>query len=322
MQRRSMMAGMAATLVLGSAATRAIAQPQPVRIVVGFPPGGGFDTVARQLATPFQTLIDRPVVVENRTGAAGRIALDYLKHAPKNGEVIAVAHQGVLTLSPYVYKNVPFDPVKDFTPITRLVTFDYCLAVGTAVPATNLADYLKWLRDNPTKAAHGSSGNGTTPHLLGVWFHQKIGVPAIHVPYRGTPPIVIDLVGGRLPSSVNTVGDLLEQHRAGKVRILATMGATRNAQTPDIPTLKESGIDIVVPGWVGLYGPGAMDPRVVQSYNEMAVKALATPALRDSMAGLGWSVSPTTSADMGKIQRDELAAWAPIVKASGIQPEE
>ncbi len=322
MKRRNFNAA-ATSLLLATLASAVRAQStQPIRIEVGFPAGGGFDNIGRQLATPLGEILGRNVIVENRTGAAGRIALEYVRAAPPNGEVISVTNQGAMTLFPYIYRNLRFDPVKDFTPISRLVTFDYAIAVGSAVPVRTFAEYMDWLQKNPGKGSHASPGNGTTPHLLGVWFHQKIGIPAVHVPYRGSPPMVVDLIGGQVVSSLNTVGDLIEFHRSGKIRILATTGAERSPLLPDVPTLKESGVDIVVPGWVGLYGPAGMAPDLVASYNQAVAKALQAPALKENMLKLGWTISPSSPAEMGEQQRKELAAWAPVVKASGITPED
>ncbi|MGA0569407.1 Bug family tripartite tricarboxylate transporter substrate binding protein [Variovorax sp. VNK109] len=322
MQRRNFNSAGAALLLSAIAQGVRAQATQPVRIQVGFAPGGGFDTIGRQLAPPLADALGRQVIVENRTGAAGRVALDYVRQAVPNGDVISITNQGAMTLFPYLYKNLPFDPVKDFTPITRLVSFDYVLAVGPGAPVNTFAEYLDWLKKNPEKGNYASPGNGTTPHLLGIWLHQKTNLPAVHVPYRGVAPAMPDLISGRLISAINTMGDLIEFHRAGKIKIIATMGSERSPFLPNVPTLKESGIDIVVPGWIALYGPAKMPADTLQKTHAAVTQAMQATSFKEGMLRLGWTASPSTPTEMGDQQRRELAAWGPVIKAAGIQPEE
>ena len=198
--------------------------------------------MARLLADKMRVTLGQPVVVDNKPGAAGRVALGEVKRAAPDGQTLVLAPSGALVVSPWLYKNLGFDPVSDFTPLARVVTFDFAITAGPAAPAGDLKTILVWMKDNPGKANYGTPGAGTVPHFTGVLLSQGAGTPMTHVAYKGGAPAVNDLLGGQIPLMVDTPLETIEHHRAGKLRILAVTGEARTKSLPDVPTLKEQGI--------------------------------------------------------------------------------
>lgn len=322
MNRRSFNKGLLAMVAFGLSGVGRAQTPAITKLLVGFQAGGSFDTLARILAPALQEHFGNQVIVDNRSGAAGRLALEAVRDAKPNGEAFAVTPQGAMTLFPYVYKNLRFDPSRDFTPISRLVSFDYALTVGSGTPARTLPEYIQWLNANPGKAIYASPGAGTTPHFLGVGFHRAVGVPGTHVAYKGSAPGVIDVTGGRVPSMFSTLADAIQHHKNGAVRVIATTGAVRSTFLPEVPTLKESGIDLVVPGWIGLYGPANMPASLQSAYQKGVEVALQSQAVQARLASYAMVPAPSTSLELASLQKAELALWGALVKASGFTPEE
>ena len=324
MQRRQLLRGAAgAALVPAAGPLRAQPQPQgPVRIIIGFAAGGGVDALARLVAERLKDTLGRQVIVENKTGASGRLAVEAVKAAAPDGETLLIAPQGPMTLFPYVYKGLRFDPNKDFTPLSRLVVTDFCLAVGPEAPVTDVAGFKRWAKAAAGKATYGTPGAGTIPHFLGARIAHGLDIEMIHVPYRGGAPAVMDLAAGTVSAAVVPISDPFELHKAGKVKILATTGAERSRLVSGIPTLKESGVDLDVTAWYGLYGPAGMPPELARKLQAAAAASLREPALQERLAKIGLVASPTTSAELLAQQRAELAMWGPIVKASGFTPED
>jgi tripartite-type tricarboxylate transporter receptor subunit TctC len=294
-----------------------------MKVLVGFPPGpGGFDFVARQVVNHLPGDFGRTAIVENRAGASSRIALDALKAAKPDGETIMLVSQSPLTIFPYIYNNLRFDPVADFTPISRAVTFDYTITVGPAAPVKTLAEFIAWYKSNPDKALYASPGTGTTPHFIGEALNLKLGISATHVPYKGGSPAITDLLAGQVPVQFDTVSAAIDHHRAGKLRILATLGPDRSPLLPEVPTLKESGIDIAINGWCGFYGPAGMDAAIVEKYNKAIGAALANPNVKAGLERVGMSPAPSSPGALAALQREEREMWGPIIKASGFKAED
>ena len=248
--------------------------------------------------------------------------MELVRAAKPSEDVFVVAPQGSLTLFPYVYKNLRYNPADDFTPVSRLITFDYALTVGPGTPARNLAEYVSWVAAHPTNAIYSSAGAGTTPHFVGVAFHRAAGVPGTHVPYKGSAQALPDLLSGRVPAMVATMADSLQQHRAGQLRIIGTAGAERSTLVPEVQTFQEAGIPVVVPGWNGLYGPKGIPASRLGDFNAAVQKALATPLVITKLLGLGMVSAPSTSSELAELQKREFTFWGPIVKSSGFNPEE
>lgn len=321
MDRRDLLLHAGALTLAGLCLTRAHAQTAPIRVVVGFSPGGSVDALARMTADALAGASGRPAVVENKTGAGGRLAVDLVRGAPADGDTLLVAPQGPMTLFPHVFKTaLRYDPARDFSPVTRLVTGDFALTVGPMSGAKDVAGFRDWLRQAGAGATYGSPGAGTLPHFVGVSVAQKLGVPMTHVPYQGSAKSMIDLAGGNVASAVSPVTEALELHKAGKVRIVATTGAVRSPFTPDVPTFKELGIDLEVPLWFAVYGPAGVPAATVERLRAAIDKAYATPAAGERLSKLGLVAAPLAPAEMESLRQRESAMWGPVVAASGFAP--
>jgi tripartite-type tricarboxylate transporter receptor subunit TctC len=319
MDRRSLLGGglAAAALALGAPVR---AQTSPIRIVTGFAAGGSVDGVARLLAEQLGADLGRPVIVENRTGAAGRLAVEAVKAAAPDGDAMMLVPQGPMSLFRYVFRNLKFDADKDFAPISRVCVGDYALTIGPSVPAKDFAGFREWLKSAGDKVSYGSPGAGTIPHFLGVSTARALGVPMVHVPYRGSALSLTDVAGGQIPCMFSPVGDAIEQHRAGRVRIVATMGAVRSPFLDGVPTMKESGVDVDVPLWYGLYAPAGVPAPTLARLRAATVAALSSPASKERLNRLGLVPAPSTPEELIALQQREAAFWGPVVAASGFTP--
>ncbi|HEX2542368.1 MAG TPA: Bug family tripartite tricarboxylate transporter substrate binding protein [Caldimonas sp.] len=314
----------AAALALGlAAAPLAHAQDKPMmRILVGFPPGGSVDIVARLLAEHMKTTLDQNVIVDNKPGAAGRVALGEIKRAAPDGNTLVLAPSGALVILPWLYKNVGYDPIKDFTPIARVTTFDFAVTAGPAAPAGDLKAVLAWLKANPGKANYATSGAGTVPHFAGQLLAQETGIPLTHVAYKGGALAAQDLLGGQVPIMIDTASETIEHHKAGKLRILAISGETRSAVLPDVPTLKEQGVNVVADAFFGLYGPAGMPADRVQKISDAVAKALATPEVQAKIRAVALTPSYASSQSLATTQAAHLKRWEAPIKASGYTVEQ
>ncbi|MBL8301958.1 MAG: ABC transporter substrate-binding protein, partial [Ideonella sp.] len=316
MDRRRALVAVPATLALACAR----AQTTPVRVLIGFAPGGSVDALARLAAEAIQQGTGRNALVESRTGAAGRIAVEAVKAAAPDGDTLLVAPQGPMTLFPHVFRGLKFDPAKDFVPISRLAAGDYALTIGPAVPAKDIAGLRTWLRTAGDKATYGSPGAGTLPHFVGVSIARAMGVTMTHVPYRGSALAMNDLAGGTLAAAVSPVTEALELHKAGRVHIVATAGAVRSPFVEGVPTLKESGIDVDLPSWFALYAPAATPPATLDRLRQAVYAGLTTPAAKERLARLGLVPTPSSTPELLAVQARERAMWEPVIKASGFTP--
>jgi tripartite-type tricarboxylate transporter receptor subunit TctC len=315
-RRQTLLAGLG--LALMSAGSQA--QAPTTRVVVGFAPGGSVDALARLVGDALQTGMGRTAIVENRTGAAGRLAVELVKAAPPDGSVLLLAPQGPMTLFPHVFRGLRYDPGRDFVPVTRVASGDFALTIGPLVPAKDLKGFVAWLKGAGDKASYGSPGAGTIPHFVGVAFAKQIGVPMTHVPYRGSALSMNDLAGGTIAATISPVTEALELHKAGRVTIVATTGATRSPFVSGVPTLKEAGIDLVVPLWFAVYAPAATPAELLDRMRAAIQKSLATPEAKDKLGRLGLVPAPSSSAELLAVQRRESDMWAPVVQASGFTP--
>lgn len=319
MKRRQFAALAALTLAL--AAPAALAQDRAIKIMVGFPPGGSADVIARLLAQKMAVTLGQPVIVDNKPGAAGRLVLGELKRAAPDGQTLVLSPSGAMVVAPWLYSNIGYDPIKDFTPVSRIVTFDFAVTAGPAAPQGDLKSVLAWMKANPTKASYGTSGAGTVPHFAGLLLSQVAGVPITHVPYRGGAPAAQDLIGGQIPLMVDTASETLEHHKAGKVRILAVTGEQRSRALPDVPTLKEQGINMAADAFFGLYGPPGMPADVVARLDRAVAEALRQPDVQEKIHNFGLVPNHAPAADLAATQASHLKRWEAPIKASGFKPE-
>ncbi|EYS90387.1 ABC transporter substrate-binding protein [Cupriavidus sp. SK-4] len=312
----------AATLALAAALPMgALAQDKPpLKLLVGFAPGGSVDVVARLLAERLRLPLGQQVIVENKPGAGGRLVLGEAKRAPADGNTLVISPSGALVISPWLY-NLNYDPVKDFTPIARAVTFDFAVTAGPAAPAGDIRAVLNWLKANPARANYGTSGAGTVPHFAGVLLSQASGVPLTHVAYKGGAPAVSDLLGGQIPIMVDTISETIEHHRAGRLRILAVTGNARSPALPDVPTLKESGIDATAEAFVGLFAPAGLPADKVKRLSDAIAEVLKAPDLQARIREIGLNANYAGPQQLGETQVAELRRWERPIKASGYKAE-
>lgn len=299
----------------------ALAQERTTRILVGFPPGGSADVVARLLADRMRVSLAQNVIVDNKPGAAGRLALSELKRSAPDGSTLIFSPSGAMVIHPWLYANLGYDTAKDFTPISLVSTFDFAVTAGPGAPAGDLKTVLAWMKANPSNANYATSGAGTVPHFAGLLLSQAAGVPMTHVAYRGGAPAAQDLIGGQVPLMVDTAVETIEHHRAGKVRILAVTGAQRNRALPEVPTLKEAGIDITADAFFGLYGPPGMAPELVQRIDRAVAETLRLPEVQERIYSLGLVPAHAGPAELAAIQAAHLKRWEGPIKASGFKAE-
>ncbi len=300
-------------------------QARTTRFVIGFAPGGAADVVARLLATRMRFEAGGNGIVDSKAGAGGRIAVDAVKTAEADGTTLLVTPGSIMTIYPFVYSKLSYDPVKDFKPVTPLASVPYSLNVGPMVPASvkTMKDFAAWAKANPDKASYGSPGNGTTPHYVGVMFAKEAGFSYVHAPYKGGAPALLDVMGGQIASSVNVVSEVVPSALAGKVRVLAVSSAQRLPQLPEVPTFAEAGFgDLQSQEWFGLFAPAATPAATVKRLQASAVEAYATAEVKQALDKLAFSVNTSSSEDFASLLRRDLDRWGPVVKATGFKIED
>lgn len=303
---------------LGLAALPAAAQDKPpLRILVGFPPGGSADVLARLLGEAVRDDFST-ITVENRPGAGGRIALMAAKTARPDGQTVIVLPSGPMVLFPHVYKKLDYDAVKDFTPVTLIARFQFGVVSGPATGVKNVAEMLAKAKADPKTATYGSPGLGTLPHFMGVLLEQSTGVAFNHIPFQGGAPANTALVGGHIGYKFDVVSETAELHKNGKVRIIAVTGASRDPQVPEVPTLKESGVNMEASAWFAMYGPAGLAPDVLARLERAVSAAVKKPAMQERMLKLGYEAVGSTSAELAAAQRADLARWEKPIKATGV----
>ncbi len=321
MDRRNFLAGCVA-LPLPASLSHAFAQSGPLtRIVFPFAPGGGGDTLLRILADRLQPLLDRSFIVENRTGADGVIGIRTVKNASPDGTTLLATTGPTMYLLPMVETNPSFDTAKDFVPVSLLARFEFGIVAGPGADARDFKGLVAWLRANPGKAAFGVPSNGTIPHFAGSKLEQALGISMTRIPYRGSAPIVTDLVGGHLPFGIITIADAMPQHQAGTIRIVAVTSATRSPFLPDVPTLKENGIDLVADAWYGMWLPAGGSTAFARQLSDAIATVLARPEVKEKLMQLGFIPVGSTPDDLAQQLAADTALWQPIVKATGYRIE-
>jgi tripartite-type tricarboxylate transporter receptor subunit TctC len=295
-----------------------MSQAQNVRILVGYPPGGGVDALARLFAPPLSEALNRTVVVENRAGASGQLAPQALKAAAPDGNTLLLAPSAVMVVAPHTYSKLPYSPLEDFVSVAHTGTFEYGLIVAANSPVKNLKDWTAAVKATPTAGAYGTPGLGTGPHFVGMMLAQEAGLKLESVSYKGVAPATTDLIGGQVPSVILPYGQLDPFIKAGRVRVLAHTGDARSSSLPDVPTFKELGYpSLEIVDWYGLFAPAGTSPEIVQRYNAAINQALRSPEVRAKMAALGLGVREMRPDAMAAMVRSDFARWRTVVKASG-----
>jgi tripartite-type tricarboxylate transporter receptor subunit TctC len=319
---RTIQIALAAILAL-AVAGHAAAQigESPIRIVIPYPAGGVGDTAARMIADSMRTRLNRAVIIENKPGAAGRLGIQSVKDAPADGSVLLFTPIAPMVVFPHVYDNLAYDPARDFQPISQIGTFDLGVAVGANVPAKNLKELVDWLKAHPDQAAYGTPAAGSLPHFFAVLFARHAGIDLRHVAYKGNPQAITDLIGGHLPMHFTSTQDLVESHKAGRLRVLATSGRERSTALPEVPTFTESGYAIRGEGWYGIYAPARTPAEIVVQLNRAVVEAVRADEFNKRLTPLGVQPTGTSPEEFSRIQKSDSELWGPVVKASGFKPE-
>jgi tripartite-type tricarboxylate transporter receptor subunit TctC len=296
---------------------------QPIKIVFPFAAGGIGDAFARMLAENLREgLTGQPVVVENVTGAAGRAGTRNVVTAPADGKTLLFTPIAPVAVHNHVYKDLGYDPLTDLAPVSLVAEFEFAIAVGPSTPAKTLKELVDWAKANPAKASYGSPGAGALPHFFGVLFGKAAGIDLVHVGYKGSAPALTDLVGGQIPIVVTTTSDLLAQHLAGKIRMLATSDSKRSPLVPDVPTFKESGYDIVGTSWYAVFAPAKTPADVREKYAKILAAAVQRPETKEKLLKMGLYAAGSTPDELGKVQKRDSALWAPAVAASGFKADQ
>jgi tripartite-type tricarboxylate transporter receptor subunit TctC len=294
----------------------------PIHILVGFAAGGTTDVTARLMADKFREALGQPVVVENRAGAGGRIAAEALKNAAPDGSTLLLAPIAVPVLAPLVFKQLGYDPAKDFAPVAHVANYPSVFAVGADVPAGTVPEFVAWAKSRGAQASFGTPAAGGLPHFFGLMIGKASGIEMVHVPYKGVGPLALDLAGGQIPAGISALSDMLQLHRAGKLRIIATSGARRSPLLPAVPTFGEQGFPAVVgDGWIAFYAPAKTPKPVIEHWSALIAKVVRTPEITARLIDLGLEPTGTTPEELAAIMAADTARWAPIVKASGFSGE-
>ncbi|MBB4428530.1 tripartite-type tricarboxylate transporter receptor subunit TctC [Bradyrhizobium sp. CIR48] len=321
MDRRSFIAG-GLSLPLLAQAIGAHAQSGPLtRIIFPFAAGGSGDALCRLIAEQFGGPLGRTMIVENRTGGDGLIGIRAVKGASSDGNTILVTTGPTMYLLPMVENQPSFDAARDFVPVSQLVRFEFAVVASPAIGVGSFSELVTWLRANVAKAAYGTPGSGNIPHFLGWRLEQILGLSMTRAPYRGSALVMNDLIAGHLPFGITTVSDAIAQHRANGVRILAIASAERSPFVPDVPTLKESGIDLVADGWYGMWLPAGSPPDFAEKLSAAAVAMLAKPEVKEKLTAIGLIPVGSNADGLSKELAANTAFWQPIVKATGYKIE-
>lgn len=319
-RRHALLAALLAALVPAATLAHGAFPSKPLRMIVSFPPGGAADQIARAVSQPLQDMLGQPVVVENRAGANGNIAADFVAKQPADGHTLLMSSGGTVSINPHLYAKMPFDPVKDLTPVAAAARVLVFLEVNPArLPVNTVGEFIEHLRKNPGKLTFGSPGNGSSPHLAAEMLKAQAGVFATHIPYRGAAPAMQDLLGGQVDFMFDP-GIGLQHVKAGKLKLLAVGSPQRSPQFPDVPTLDEAGLKgFDADTWFGFYAPAGTPEPVVARLNADINRILASPAFQERMAAIGAvpvAMSPQQFARRAQADSERFGA---LIRQRGIR---
>ncbi|MEJ8854455.1 tripartite tricarboxylate transporter substrate binding protein [Variovorax robiniae] len=320
MHRRTLIAAVATTLLASSGLAFAQdAYPsKPIKIIVGFAPGGSADISARLMAEKLGTELKQPIIVENRAGAGGNIGAEAVARAPADGYTLLMASTAQIVINPALYPKMSFNPVKDLAPVS-LVQNEANLMVATpGIGVKNLAEFITYAKTHPDKVTFASPGNGSPAHLAGELMNQMAGLKMVHVPYKGTAPAITDLLAGNVTVAIDNMPAYMPHVKAGKLNALAVASERRTAAAPDIPTVSEAGLPgYVVTAWKGLMAPAGTPRPVIDKLHAAVVKVLAMPDVQKRMIDLGAEPAGTTPEQFGQFIQAETRKWSALVKSTG-----
>jgi len=305
-------------ILLALSSATAVAQDKTIKFIVGFPAGAGLDAMTRLVADRMRAILGQPVIVENRPGAAGQIAMNALKAAAPDGQTLVMTPLVTVVTAPHVQK-LAYDPFADFAPVAHTADFLFAFGLGPNVPAKNLAEFIALVKKERRHGNYASAGAGSLPHFFSILFAQTAGINMTHIPYKGTAPAMTDLIGGQISSFMGTASDMAAQHRAGKLRIVATSGAARARVVGDAPTFKELGFNIEGAGWYAAYAPAKTPKEAVDRLAGAIVAAIKAPDIREKLEALGMEPTGLGPEDLARIHKADYDKWGPVIKASGFK---
>ena len=312
--------GSAVGLMLCSGWTHA--DPKSVKLLVGFPPGGGTDAVARILADKLKDVLGIAVVVENKPGAGGQLAAQALKSAPADGSVLFLSHDHSISILPQVVKSPGFDPHTDFVPVTGFASFVNALAVSPNTPAKSFAEYVHWVKSNGGKGAVGIPAPASTLEFLVKLVGEKYQLDLVAAPYRGSAPMMADMLGNQIAAGTGSIPDFIEYHKVGKLRVLAVLGGQRQAILPDVPTFSELGLGGLedLP-YYGVFAPTGTPTAFIDTFSHAMARVLQQTDVREQLTKLGLTVQHMSPSQLGQRERAYTKAWAGIIARSGFKPQ-
>ena len=295
---------------------------KPIRVVIPFVAGGSSDIVGRAIGSKFQELLGQPAVVENKPGANGAIAAEFVAKADPDGHTILVGSIGVFSINSALFKDLRYDPVRDFAPITLAVTTPNVLITKPGLAANSMKELVDYAKKNPGKLSYCSSGTGSSDHLTAELLNQVAGISAVHVPYKGGAACQTDIMGGQVDISFQNLGAVTNYIRGNRMKALAVTAKTRNPQLPSVPTTAEGGYPaLVVTSWQAAAAPAKTPREIVAKLNDATVKALRAPDVRERMGQIGFDVVASTPEEFGRFMKEEVNRWTEVVKRGGIKPE-
>lgn len=316
------------TTLLGTAALAAAPavwaadSKKPIHILVGFPAGGGSDVIARLLADKLQAELGRNVLVENRPGAGGQIASQQLKAARADGTTVFLSHDHSISILPQVVKNPGYAPQQDFTPLGGIATFVNGLAVAPGTPAKSFTEYVEWLKSQGGKGAIGIPAPASTPEFLVQLLAKRYGLDLVSVPYKGSAPMMADMLGNQIPAGIGSVPDIMEYQRAGKLRMIGVLGGQRQAALPDVPTFAELGMKgLEDEPFYGIWAPKGTPPAFVNRFSAALEKVLALPEIHQALTELGLTVNYMSPRQLDERERAYTQVWTRIIAESGFTPK-
>jgi len=323
--RRKLLAGVALSVAGADGGARFVATARadepPLRLVLGFPPGASSDTVTRLIAEKMRVTLRRAVVVENKPGAGGIIANMAVKAAAPDGNTLLMTPLATMVAYPFSYSKLAYDPFKDYVPVAQVAAFQLALGIGPAVPAKTLSEYVALVRTGGTYANFASAAVGSLPHFFGLLFAQTAGLSLMHVPYKGTAEVMQALLAGEVPAAVLPISDLGTLVQSGKGRILATSGAKRSPEYPEVPTFRESGYAIEGSAWYALFAPAGTPRVIVNRLAAAAVDAVRQPDLDRRIAPLGLEPTGLGPDELALTLKSDYDKWGPIIQASGFKAD-
>ena len=295
---------------------------RPIRIIVPVATGGIADYYSRVIGSKLHETWGQPVLVENRAGGGGNIGSDIVAKAPPDGYTMVMGFIGSHAVNPFLFRNMPYDPQRDFVPVAMVIEAEGLLAVHPSVPVNSVAELLALARAQPGKLSYASGGIGTSSHLAGELFKSMTGADIVHIPYKGNAPAIADLIGGQTQLTFATMPTVLPHVRAGKLRGLAVIGATRSAALPQLPTIAESGVPgFSVNNWIGLFAPAGTPNEIVRKVNAEVMRIMRLPEVARRMDVEGERFTPNTPEEFAAFIRSEVAKWGKVVKDAGLKAE-